>query len=96
MDAKDKWAKIIQEYESSGMTKAKFCRSKNMSYKSFQNGYYRYKKNRMSKESSLVPVTVDNPIQPVIRFSINHIPLEFKQDICDDDLKKILKAVVSL
>ena len=96
MASKYNWEEIISEYESSGLSKAEFCRIKNINRKSFLNGYYRYQKKLEQKESSFVPVVVDNTVQPLIRISINHIPLEFDPAIPDDGLKKVMKALVSL
>lgn len=96
MKSNENWDYIIREFESSGLTQAAFARMKNMNVKSFQNGYYRHKDRQEPKGSSFAPVVADQPADPVIRISVNYVPLEFAPDICDEDLKKIMKAVISL
>ena len=96
MASKYNWEEIISEYESSGLTKSEFCRTKNMNRKSFHNGYYRYRKKQDQEVSLFAPVVVDNSAQPMIRISVNHIPLEFDSSIPDDGLMKVMKSIMSL
>jgi len=90
MKAKKNWDKIISHQETSGLTIAAYCKANKISPASF---YKHKKQSSQPQQFCEVNLTVNDQKETFI-FGINGVSIEVPEKLSNDNLVKIIKAIL--
>lgn len=93
----NKWKTIIDAYDPTKETLIAYCKSHDISQKSFNRNRLLIYGKKHSNNKSFMPVTVAPAVKDTsFKFSINNISVTTDSSIDDDSLKKIIKICSEL
>jgi len=99
---RDKWHKIIEEYQASNMTQKSFCEQHNVSLPQFvyYHGQFRREKDPQIVKSCFVPVKIPPQEKPVtaseVKLSLpNGFQCAFPSHTDTAQIKRLVEALLS-